>query len=44
MANSAYLRRFDQFEMRDIRFIAIVTTLPGIVVAMLGILKCTGKL
>lgn len=36
--------RFDQFEKKGIRLIAIGTALPGIVVAVLGILKFIGKL
>ncbi|XHR29794.1 MAG: hypothetical protein ACFUZC_04415 [Chthoniobacteraceae bacterium] len=36
--------RFDQFEKRAIRLIAIGTALPGIVVAVLGVLKFFGKL
>lgn len=36
--------RFDQFEKKGIRLIAIGTALPGIVVAVLGVLKFIGKL
>ncbi len=36
--------RFDAFEKKAIRWIAIGTALPGIVVAVLGILKFIGKL
>lgn len=36
--------RFDQFEKKAIRLIAIGTALPGIVVAVLGVLKFIGKL
>lgn len=36
--------RFDQFEKRAIRLIAIGTALPGIVVGVLGVLKFIGKL
>jgi len=36
--------RFDQFEKKAIRLIAIGTALPGIVVAVLGVLKFFGKL
>lgn len=36
--------RFDAFEKRAIRLIAIGTALPGIVVGLLGILKFIGKL
>lgn len=36
--------RFDQFEKKGIRLIAVGTALPGIVVAVLGILKFIGKL
>ena len=36
--------RFDQFEKKAIRLIAIGTALPGIVVAVLGILRFLGRL
>jgi hypothetical protein len=36
--------RFDQFEKKAIRVIAIGTSLPGVVVAVLGVLKFLGKL
>ncbi len=36
--------RFEQFEKKAIRLIAISTALPGIVVAVLGVLKFIGKL
>ena len=36
--------RFDQFEKKAIRLIAVGTALPGIVVAVLGVLKFIGKL
>jgi hypothetical protein len=36
--------RFDQFERKAIRLIAVGTALPGIVVGVLGILKFIGKL
>lgn len=36
--------RFDQFEKRAIRLIAIGTALPGIVMGVLGVLKFLGKL
>ena len=36
--------RFDQFEKKAIRLIAIGTALPGIVLAVLGMLKFIGKL
>lgn len=35
--------RFDQFEKKAIRIIAIGTSLPGVVVAVLGVLKFLGK-
>ena len=35
--------RFDQFERKAIRVIAIGTALPGIVVAVLGVLRFLGK-
>ena len=36
--------RFDQFEKKAIRLIAVGTALPGIVVAVLGVLKFIGRL
>ena len=36
--------RFDQFEKKAIRVIAVGASLPGIVVAVLGVLKFLGKL
>jgi len=36
--------RFDQFEKKAIRWIAVGTSLPGIVVAVLAVLKFIGKL
>ena len=36
--------RFDAFEKKAIRLIAIGTALPGIVVAVLGVLRFIGKL
>ena len=36
--------RFDQFEKKGIRLIAVGTALPGIVVAVLGILRFIGRL
>ena len=36
--------RFDAFEKKAIRWIAVGTAFPGIVVAVLGILKFIGKL
>jgi len=36
--------RFDQFEKKGIRLIAIGTALPGIVFAVLGVLRFIGKL
>ncbi len=36
--------RFDQFEKKGIRLIAVGTALPGIVVAVLGVLRFIGKL
>jgi len=36
--------RFDQFERKAIRWIAVGTSLPGIVVAVLAVLKFIGKL
>ena len=36
--------RFDQFEKKAIRLIAIGTALPGIVAMVLGLLKFLGKL
>ena len=36
--------RFDQFEKKAIRLIAIGTALPGIVVGVVAVLKFLGKL
>jgi hypothetical protein len=36
--------RFDQFEKKAIRLIAVGTAMPGIVVAVLAVLKFIGKL
>jgi len=36
--------RFDQFEKKAIRVIAIGSSLPGVVVAVLSVLKFLGKL
>lgn len=36
--------RFDQFEKKAIRLIAIGTAFPGIVVGVLGVLRFIGKL
>ena len=36
--------RFDQFEKKAIRLIAVGTALPGIVVGVLGVLRFLGKL
>lgn len=36
--------RFDAFEKRAIRWIAVGSSLPGIVVGVLGVLKFFGKL
>lgn len=36
--------RFDAFEKKAIRWIAVGTALPGIVVGVLGVLKFFGKL
>ena len=36
--------RFDAFEKKAIRVIAIATALPGIVVAIIAILKFIGKI
>ncbi len=36
--------RFDAFEKKAIRWIAVGTALPGIVVGVLGVLKFIGKL
>lgn len=36
--------RFDAFEKKAIRVIAIGSSLPGVVVAVLGVLKFLGKL
>lgn len=36
--------RFDQFEKKAIRLIAIGTALPGIVVGVLAVLRFIGKL
>jgi len=36
--------RFEQFEKKAIRWIAVGTSLPGIVVAVLAVLKFIGKL
>ena len=36
--------RFDQFEKKAIRLIAVGTALPGIVVGVLGVLRFIGKL
>jgi len=36
--------RFDQFEKKAIRLIAVGTALPGIVLGVLGFLKFLGKL
>ncbi len=36
--------RFDQFEKKAIRLIAVGTALPGSVVGVLGVLKFIGKL
>ena len=36
--------RFDSFEKKAIRVIAICTSLPAVVVAVLGVLKFFGKL
>lgn len=36
--------RFDAFERKAIRWIAVGTALPGIVVGVLGVLKFFGKL
>ena len=35
--------RFDQFEKKAIRLIAIGTALPGIVVGVIAVLKFVGK-
>jgi len=35
--------RFDQFEKKAIRLIAIGTAIPGIVAAVLGVLRFIGK-
>ena len=36
--------RFDQFERKAIRVIAVATALPGTVVGMVAVLKFLGKL
>ena len=36
--------RFDQFEKKAIRVIAICTSLPGVIVAVVAVLKFFGKL
>jgi flagellar motor component MotA len=36
--------RFDQFEKKAIRWIAIGTSLPGVVVAVVAVMKFLGKL
>lgn len=36
--------RFDQFEKKAIRWIAVGTSLPGIVVAVLAVLKFIGRI
>ena len=36
--------RFDQFEKKAIRLSAVGTAMPGIVVAVLGVLRFVGKL
>lgn len=41
---NALCLRFDAFEKKAIRWIAVGTALPGIVVAVLGVLKFLGKL
>ena len=41
---TALCARFDAFEKKAIRWIAVGTSLPGIVVAVLAVLKFIGKL
>ncbi len=41
---TALCARFDAFEKKAIRWIAVGTSLPGIVVAVLGVLKFLGRL
>jgi len=41
---STLCQRFDQFEKKAIRIMAIAASLPGIVVAVVAVLKFIGKL
>jgi uncharacterized coiled-coil protein SlyX len=38
------IERFDQFEKRAIRWIAVGTSLPGVVVAVIAVLKFFGRI